>query len=73
MQVIPEEFLRQYRTLLSQAQAARYTDEALDNAAAIADRIERMIVVVEECAQLLESTVYHTELSLLHTMRYNLS
>ena len=73
MQVIPEEFLRQYRTLLSQAHAARYTDEALDNAAAVADRIERMIVVVEECAQLLESTVYHTELSLLHTMRYNLS
>ena len=47
----------------------RYTGGAPDNAAAVADRIERMIVV-EECAQLLE---YLTELSLLHTMRYNLS
>ena len=73
MQVIPEEFLRQYRSLLSQAHAARYTDEPLDNAAAVADHIERTIVVVEEYAQLLESTIYHTELSLLHTMRYNLS
>ena len=57
---------------LSQAHAARSTDGASDNTAAVADCIERMIVV-EECAQLLESTVYHTELSLLHTMRYNLS
>ena len=32
-----------------------------------------MIVVVEECTQLLMSSDYHTELSLLHIMRRSLS
>ena len=44
-----------------------------DAAAALADRVERMIMVVEECTQLLESSNYHTELSLLHSMHRSLS
>ena len=42
-----------------------HVDLTPDDAAALAERI---IMVVEECTQLLESSNYHIELSLLHSM-----
>ena len=65
-------FIQEYRNLLSHC-SVNHTDLTPDDAAALADRVERMIMVVEECTQLLQSSNYHMELSLLHSMHRNLS
>ena len=72
MQIIPEEFILHYRELVHQCSASQ-GDTSPEHAVNLADNAEQMIVIVEECTQLLESTNYHAEVSLLHNMHHSLS
>ena len=67
-----QEFIQCYRDLVHQCSASQ-SDTTPEHVTELADYIERMIVIVEYCTQVLESTTYHAELSLLSNMHQTLT